>query len=90
MTALHIPDDGCCCAEDLAAVTQACVDHLVGFAALVAGDMFDPTLATATRVQEAICGILQAALTDYAENHGAPDPMHDSLAFSHVVMAMRG
>ena len=84
MNALHIPDDGCCCAEDLLAVTQACVDVLVGFAALVAGDMFDPTLPMAIEQQEKVSKILQRAIDDYAENHGAPDAYHDSLAFAHV------
>lgn len=89
MSALHVPDDGCCCHEDLQAVAQAVVDQLVGFQTLVAGDMFDPSLTMAMEHQAKAVGILQAALNEYAENHGAPDPMHDSLAFSHVCTAMR-
>jgi len=89
MTALHIPDDGCCCSEDLLAVAQAVVDQLVCFQTLVAGDMFDPTLDQAMQHQAKACGILQKALEDYADNHGAPDPLHDSLAFAHVTQAMR-
>lgn len=89
MTALHVPDDGCCCSEDLLAVVQACVDQMVGFNALVAGDMFDPSLTDAMAHQERVCKILQGVVTEYAENHGAPDPYHDSLAFAHVCAGMR-
>ncbi len=89
MTALHVPDDGCCCAEDLAAVAQAVIDVLVGFQALVCADMFDPTLPEAMAHQSKACTILQNVLTDYAENHGAPDVYHDSLAFAHVNERMR-
>ena len=90
MTALHVPDDGCCCTEDLAAVAQAVIDALVGFQALVCADMFDPSLPDAMKFQASACTILQNALTDYAENHGAPDAYHDSIAFAHVNKGLRG
>lgn len=90
MTPLHVPDDGCCCAEDITAVTQAVIDALVGFDALVAGDMFDPSVAQAMAFQQKCCKILQGALTSYAENHGEPDTYHDSLAFAHVNAGLRG
>ena len=89
MTALHIPDDGCCCTEDLAAVAQAVVDALVGFQSLVCADMFDPSLTDAMAFQAKACAILQNVLTEHAENHGAPDPYHDSLAFGHVNERLR-
>ena len=89
MTALHVPDDGCCCSEDLLAVVQACIDQMVGFNALVAGDMFDPTLEQAMAHQAQVTKILQGVVNEYAENHGAPDPYHDSLAFAHVCAGMR-
>lgn len=90
MTALHIPDDGCCCSEDLVAVTQAVVDALVGFQSLVCADMFDPTLPQAMAFQAKACTILQNALTSYNENHGEPDAYHDALAFAHVNAGLRG
>ena len=89
MTALHVPDDGCCCSEDLAAVAQAVVDVLVGFQAMVCGDMFDPNVPQAMAFQAKATTILQNVLTDYAENHGSPDAYHDSLAFAHVNERMR-
>lgn len=70
-------------------MAQAVVDALVGFEALVCADMFDPTLPDAMAFQAKACAILQNVLTDYAENHGAPDALHDSLAFGHVNERLR-
>lgn len=89
MTALHDRGDDCCCVEDLQAVVQACVDQLVGFQVLVAGDMFDPSLTQAMEHETKVCCILQDALERFAELHHAPDAYHTAIAISHVVNEMR-
>jgi len=89
VSALHIPDDGCCCAEDLHAVMQAAVDQMVGYQVFVANDVIKPTGAEVAEYTARVCMLLQNVLDDYAENHGQPDAYHAALAASHVVKSMR-
>lgn len=90
MTALHVPAEGCCCIEDLAATAQAAIDQLVGYLTFVENGVISPNALHALAHTKRVAEALQELLSDYAENHGEPDAYHQALAASFIVRKVVG
>ena len=67
---------GCCCAEDLAAQVQACIDQAVGLTTLQTAKVVEPTAEQWALHYQKLSGLLQAAVDQYTAQHGQPDADH--------------
>lgn len=81
---------GCCCAEDLAAMVQACIDQAVGLETLNTAEIIRPTEEQWAIHYRQLSTLLQAAVDQYTEQHGVPDPAHEAGAAEWLLKELRG
>lgn len=81
---------GCCCAEDLVAEVQACIDQAVGLETLEKAGIVEPTPEQWARHYRKLSTLLQAAVDRYTAQHGVPDPDHAVAAAEWLLRELRG
>lgn len=81
---------GCCCAEDLAAEVQACIDQAVGLETLDKAGMVEPTREQWAVHYRKLSTLLQAAVDAYTAQHGVPDADHAVAAAEWLLKELRG
>lgn len=81
---------GCCCAEDLAAQVQACIDQAVGLDTLNTSQVIAPTAEQWAIHYRKLSALLQAAVDQYASQHGNPDADHAVGAAEWLLRELRG
>lgn len=81
---------GCCCAEDLVSMVQACIDQAVGIETLQEAKIVAPTLEQWAIHYRRLSALLQAAVDQYTTNHGSPDADHAVKAAEWLLRELRG
>ena len=81
---------GCCCAEDLVAQVQACIDQAVGLDTLNTSQVIAPTAEQWAIHYRKLSALLQAAVDQYTCQHGEPNADHAVGAAEWLLRELRG
>lgn len=80
---------GCCCAEDMAARVQACIDQAVGIETLQEAKIIAPSAEQWAIHYRKLSILLQEAIDGYTQQHGVPDVQHEVAAAEWLVTALK-